>query len=116
MPGIRVQHPTQRNVRYTVVDSAVPYPVPYVCTPPAMGGCGSTHMFKTHHLNLDATGAAIISTGVFDRIKSRLVLDGFTVANVVEDPPRIGIGLASGRPGAWGDIPIVQSPNGREPS
>lgn len=115
MPGIRVQHTTARSCRYTVVDSAVPYPVPFVCTPPALGGCGSTHLFKTHHLNLDETGAVIVSSGVFERIKARLVLDGFRVTNEVERPPTIGIGLASGKPGAWGDIPIIRSPSNAEP-
>ena len=116
MSGIRVQHPTARSVRYTVVDGAVPYPEPYQCTPPEMGGCGSTHRFKTHHLNLDETGAVIVSTGVFDRIRSRLALDGFIVTNEVALPPAIGVGLASGRRGAWGNIPIVRSPSNMEGS
>lgn len=114
MPGIRIQHPSARSVRYTVVDGAVPYPVPYHCTPPAMGGCGSVHDFKTHHLNLDETGAAIVSEGVFERIRGRLALDGFVITNEVERPPAIGVGMASGHPGAWGNIPIVRSPTNRE--
>lgn len=117
MPGIRVQHPTQKNVRYTVVEPENPYPVPYTCTPPEFGGCGSTHMFKTHHLNLDETGAVILSTGVFDRIKARLGLDGFVVGNEVSKPPPLGVGISApkGKKGAWGDIKIVRSPNSKEP-
>ena len=111
MPGIRVQHPTARSVRYTVVDSKVPYPVPYVCTPPALGGCGSTHQFKTHHLNLDETGSAIVSEGVFERIRDRLKLDGFSAYTEVAQPPAIGVGLNPAKAGAWGDIPILASPS-----
>jgi hypothetical protein len=114
MSGIRVQHPTQRSCRYTVVDGSVPYTVPYQCTAPDLGGCGSTHLFKTHHLNLDETGSVIVSTGVFERIKGRLALDGFVVANEVKEPPAITVGMARGA-GAWGDVPIVRSPNNVEP-
>jgi len=112
MPGIRVQHPMARNVRYTIVEPHIPYGRPFDCPPPAAGGCGSTHLFKTHHLNIDGEGAVIVSTGVFDRIKRRLVLDGFVVTNEVAAPPTIVIG-----PGAptWGDIPIVRSPSSTEP-
>lgn len=115
MPGIRVQHPTQRNVRYTVVESDKPYPSPYTCTPPEFGGCGSVHLFKTHHLNLDGTGSVILSTGVFDLIRNRLALDGFVVTNEVKKPPTIGIGMAR-KPGATPDIEIVRSPNHKEPN
>lgn len=116
MPGIRVQHPTQKSVRYTVVEPNVPYPVPYQCTPPDMGGCGSVHLFKTHHLNLDATGSVIVSTGVYDRIKDRLALDGFVTANEVPQPPTLGIGMSRDGSGVWGDIPIVRSPHSEEPT
>lgn len=101
MPGIRLQAPPGvRNVRYTVVEAANPYPVPYTCTSPMMGGCGSTHLFKTHHLNIDDTGAVIVSTGVYDRIKSRLELDGYVLANEVAKPPPI---IVNGMP----DVPAV---------
>ncbi|HEX5016498.1 MAG TPA: hypothetical protein VFX15_02805 [Actinomycetes bacterium] len=115
MAGIRVQHPEQRNVRYTVVEPNIPYPVPYVCTPPEFGGCGSTHLFKTHHLNLDSTGAVIVSTGVFARIKDRLALDGFVVANEVKKPPKIGIGMSADKRGMTPGIQIVRSPHSKEP-
>jgi hypothetical protein len=116
MPGIRVTHPDpkKRNARYVVVDSSVPYPEPYTCTPPEFGGCGSTHNFKTHHLNLDETGSVIVSQGVFDRIKERLALDGFVIGNEVKKPPALGIGMGMGE-GQWGNIPIIRSPNSKEP-
>lgn len=111
MSGIRVVHPTSRNVRYTVVDGTVPYPEPYHCTAPAMGGCGGTHLFKSHHLNLDDVGAAIVSEGVFERIKGRLILDGFTEATEVGRPPAIVIDTV--RPG--NNVPIVHSPSNPVP-
>jgi hypothetical protein len=91
------------------VENDRPYPVPYTCTPPEFGGCGSTHLFKTHHLNLDETGAAIVDTVLYQKIRGLLVLNGFVEANEVAKPPAIGVGfgaLVPGR-GAWGDIPIV---------
>jgi hypothetical protein len=115
MPGVRVQHPTQRNVRYTVVEKNKPYPAPYTCTPPDMGGCGSTHLFKTHHLNLDETGAVILSTGVFERINSLLAIDGFKVTNEVIKPPKLGIGMSRAKKGKWADIEVVRSPHHKEP-
>jgi len=112
MAGVRVQHPTARNVRYTVVEPDIPYPVPYQCTPPAIGGCGSTHLFKTHHLNLDDTGAVLIGDGLFERIKGRLALDGFRVTGAVAKPPTVTLGAPSLlRPG----IPILASPHSMEP-
>ena len=114
MPGIRLSHPTQRNVRYTVVEPTIPYGLPYQCTPPEFGGCGSVHLFKTHHLNISDTGAVIVSTGVFDRIKDRLAQDGFTVEGEVAKPPKIGIGMTPGK-GETPGIEIVRSPHSKEP-
>lgn len=113
MPGVRLLHPTARNCRYTVTEGDRPYPVPFTCTPPAVGGCGSVHLFKTHHLNLDETGAVIVSTGVFERIGRRLALDGFAIANEVKAPPPLRVGLA--RPDHLGGVLIVRSPNAVEP-
>jgi hypothetical protein len=96
MPGLRVQHPVRRNCRYTVVER-VPYTEPFHCPPPQVGGCGRVHVFKTYHLNLDETGAVVISRGVYDRIAEALWRDGFRLANTVADPPTIGIGLAAPR-------------------
>jgi len=115
LSGIRVQHPLARNVRYTVVEPDVPYREPYHCTAPEFGGCGSTHLFKTHHLNIDETGAAIISEGVFQRISGRIALDGFVVANEVPKPPLITIGMGVG-PGQTPGITIVRSPTSTEPT
>lgn len=110
MPGVRVQHPTERNVRYTVVEPEVVYSTPYTCTPPEFGGCGSVHIFKTHHLNVDETGAAIVNDVLFKKIRHHLIAEGFVEGNVVKKPPVQGIGLDKQTPGsgAWGNIPIVR--------
>ena len=109
MAGVRVQHPTQRSVRFTVVEKNRPYLEPYQCTPPEFGGCGSVHLFKTHHLNLDETGAAIVGDVLYEKIKGALALNGFVETNVVQKPPTLGIGIGIATPGsgAWGNIPIV---------
>lgn len=107
MPGIRVQHPTVRNARFVVVEKNIPYPVPYTCTPPEFGGCGGTHLFKTHHLNIDEAGACIVSTGVYERIKGLLALEGYQVANEVAKPPRLGIGMNRDKKGMTPGIEIV---------
>jgi len=109
MPGVRVQHPTARNARFTIADGDRPYPKPYTCTPPEFGGCGSVHEFKTHHLNVDETGAAIVERVLYTRIRGLLELAGFRETNEVAKPPAIGIGMAAGRPGAWGNVPIIRS-------
>lgn len=111
MAGVRVQHPTQRNVRFTIVEPDRPYPVPYQCTPPEFGGCGSVHTFKTHHLNLDETGSAIVGDVLYEKIKQHLVLNGFVETNTVERPPALGLGLGPRQEGsgAWGNIPIIRA-------
>jgi len=83
--GIRVQHMTARNTRFSVVEP-LPYEKPYVCKK-----CRTTHDFKTHHLDLDETGAAIVAPGVFERIRGTLATNGFRLANTVERPPAIHI-------------------------
>jgi hypothetical protein len=109
MAGVRIQHPTARNVRFTVTDPNQPYDQPYQCTPPEFGGCGQVHLFKTHHVNLDETGAAIVGDVLFEKAKAHFIAAGFSVTNKVDHPPTMGIGLgpqAKGL-GAWGNIPII---------
>lgn len=110
MAGVRIQHPTQRNVRFNVVEPENPYKEPYQCTPPEFGGCGSVHTFKTHHLNLDETGSVIIGDVLYQKIKQHLIVNGFQELNIVEKPPTLGLGLAAPVPGRgpWGNIPIVR--------
>lgn len=110
MAGIRVTHPTARNCRFTIVENDRPYLVPYQCTPPEFGGCGVTHNFKTHHLNVDEMGSVIIGDVLYEKIKLLLVTNGFQESNVVDRPPTLGIGIKDPQPGtgAWGSIPIVR--------
>lgn len=111
MAGVRVQHPTQRNVRFNITEPDKPYPSgPYQCTPPEFGGCGQIHTHKTHHLNLDETGACIVGDVLYERIKAHLFAFGFVEANVVAHPPALGLGLGPQRNGSgqWGNIPIVE--------
>jgi hypothetical protein len=109
--GVRIQHDTARSARFTVADSTRPYPVPYACTPPEFGGCGSTHLFKTHHLNVDETGAAIVERVLYEKIRGLLVAAGFRETNEVTKPPMLGIGMGPARAGtgAWGNVPIIRS-------
>lgn len=110
MAGIRVQHPTARSCRFTVVENDRPYLTPYQCTPPEFGGCGVTHMFKTHHLNVDEVGSVIIGDVLYHKIKHLLVLNGFYETNEVKRPPTLGIGVGAQIAGSgdWGNIPIVR--------
>lgn len=109
MAGVRIQHPTARSCRFTVVEDR-PYPKPYHCTPPEFGGCGSTHLFKTHHLNVDEVGAVIVGDQLYVKIKHLLTDAGFTETNIVAKPPTLGFGMGPMRigTGAWGNIPIVR--------
>jgi hypothetical protein len=112
MAGVRIVHPTARNVRFTVTDPNQPYDVPYQCTPPEFGGCGQVHLFKTHHLNLDDTGAAIVGDVLWEKAAAYFLANGFSVESEVLNPPTIGLGLAppvAGK-GAWGNIPIIHGP------
>ena len=110
MAGVRVQHPTAKNARFTVVESDRPYPRPYQCTAPEFGGCGSTHLFKTHHLNLDDTGSVIVGDTLYEKIKLLLELNSFQVTNEVAKPPTMGVGIGVHVPGSgsWGNIPIIR--------
>jgi hypothetical protein len=114
MAGIRIQHPTQRNVRFTITDPSVPYSTPRECTPPEYGGCGRVHTHKTHHLNLDEMGACIIGDVLYEKIKGYLVAFGFSETNVVKKPPAMGIGLGPriAGSGAWGNIPVIVAGEG----
>lgn len=111
MAGVRIQHPTQRNVRFNITEPDHPYLQPYQCTPPEFGGCGQVHLFKTHHLNLDETGAVIVGDELYRLARAHFVAAGFIETNIVDKPPTLGIGLAPPEPGrgAWGNIPIVRA-------
>lgn len=83
--GVRIQHPTARNTVFTLMDASRPYRAPWTCPPPP-AGCASTHAFKTYHLRLDETGAAIVSPEIVERLR-RIPGQPFAVANEVASPP-----------------------------
>lgn len=88
MAGIRIQHATRSGERFNFEDPARPYPTPYHCPPPPLGsGCGRLHLFKAVHLELDASGAAIVSPEIWQRYRHLLELHGFVLANEVASPP-----------------------------
>jgi hypothetical protein len=111
VPGVRITHPVQRNVRFTVTEPSIPYNTPFQCTEPLLGGCGQVHLFKTHHLNLDDTGSVIVERVLFEKLKVYLIAFGFVIANDVTRPPPQDLGLAVGPVrliGAQHHIPIVR--------
>ena len=85
MAGIRVQHPTERDCTFTLVDASRPYAAPWTCPPPPEG-CASTHLFKTYHLRLDGACAAIVSREIVERLK-RIPGQPFRIVNEVAEPP-----------------------------
>jgi hypothetical protein len=81
VPGVRIQHPTERNANFTLVDNALPYHEPYTC-----GTCHRVHVFKTYHIKLDETGAGIVSKEVVERLQ-RIPGNPFRITNEVAKPP-----------------------------
>ena len=89
--GIRIQHPTKRSTTFTVVDSSRPYRAPITCGANVvvhgeLRPCGRVHVFKTYHLNLDETGAVIVSHEIVGRLE-RIPGNPFVQANEVRKPP-----------------------------
>lgn len=92
MPGIRLQHVNDRSVTYSIADESRPYRVPLACTGQIvingeLRPCGRTHVFKTYHLNLDETGAVIVSQTIWERMAAKFLAAGFRLANEVKEPP-----------------------------
>lgn len=85
MAGVRVQHPIKRSCSFTLTDASRPYRQPWTCPPPP-AGCASTHLFKTYHLRLDESGAAIVSQEIVERLK-RIPGQPFAISNEVVAPP-----------------------------
>jgi hypothetical protein len=92
VPGVRIQHLTERSATFTIVDGSRPYRAPLTCAASVVANselvpCARTHVFKTYHLNLDETGAVIVSPTIWERMAARLIAAGFRLANAVERPP-----------------------------
>ncbi len=99
--GVRIQHPTERNATFLLVDGRRPYVQPIICA--ACGG--KTHTFKTYHLRLDDTGACIVSTEIVTRLQSLPLMGGFRVVNEVAEPPAQRLAIA--KPVSIDRVPIV---------
>lgn len=99
MAGVRINHPTERGVTFTIVDRNRPYRAPLMCPPP----CARMHEFKTYHIRLDGGGFAIVSPLVWERLQ-RIPTQPFALANEVKDPPTLYVG--AGRPM---DLPRIVS-------
>ena len=81
MPGIRVFHPTEKSVTYTLADQKRPYRVPFECP-----SCHLTHVFKTYHIALDSFGFSIISTEIWEKLQ-HIPSQPFQLSNEVAKPP-----------------------------
>lgn len=112
MPGIRIQHETERNCTLTLVDGKRLYPEPWQCPT-----CGRLHTHKTYHLILDETGAVLVSTEIVERLKALPLMGGFRIANVVESPPeqRVVVAARIDRPQRPIGPPVLVHPTLREP-
>lgn len=82
MAGIRLRHPTLRSGLY-LVKHYRRYKYPMVCPT-----CHTVHLRKTYHLNLDESGAVIVSSIVFERLKE-IGLAGLEIENEVLKPPAL---------------------------
>jgi len=105
--GVRIQHPTERNCTFVMVDASRRYIEPYIC-----GMCGTTHVFKTYHFRLDDVGAAIVSQEIAERLSRPAMRGhGFQIANEVAKPPvqRLVPGVILDR------TPIVRHSEMKEP-
>lgn len=106
MRGVRIQHPTERDCMFTLVDAQRPYVRALLC--PA---CGATHTFKTYHFRLDAAGSAIVSAEIVERLKRLPLQGGFEIANEVATPPPQLVGFG----GSLARVPVVAHPDLKEP-
>lgn len=90
MAGVRIQHRKMRGGMAIVQD---PRPVPpYFCPRcAATAPSYATHTMKTHHIDIDSDGYAIVSVRVWDRLQGLFKNAGFRFQNFVQDPPPLRI-------------------------
>lgn len=65
---------------------------PFIPAPILDCSCGVPHQYKTVHVNVDDTGAALVSQGVLDLIRSAGET-GFSVVGHTPNPPTIRLGI-----------------------
>lgn len=76
---------------FTMVDARKPYRPPFACPV-----CGREHAFKTYHIRLDDTGAAIVSKEIWQRLRT-IPDSGFESVDTVKKPPAQGVAIARQR-------------------
>lgn len=87
MPGIRIRHRALRSclITFPMLDTPMVGPSLYECP-----HCHVEHPFKTIHLWLDDSGAVIVSTGVYEAMRTRWSgPPEFDVVGEVPDPPAL---------------------------
>ena len=62
-------------------------PIPPHPDNPVCRLCGRPHEFKTYHLQLDAEGAVMVSTTIWENMLKLFDHGGFEEVNVVAEPP-----------------------------
>ena len=85
MPGIRLHHAAFASCTY-VVELPQLYPQPYQCP-----SCGKQHDRKAIHLNLDSEGDVIVSTEIYEKLKTAFMA-GLELANEIDNPPPLEVG------------------------
>lgn len=90
MPGIRLHHPTLRNCTIAV-ECVRGYMNPFACPT-----CGTVHLYKTVHLNLDNDGDVIVSPGAWEADLKHVPDLPLTVQNTVKKPPKLIIAADGG--------------------
>lgn len=86
--GVRIRHHTRRNQMLPVPLLHKPHTDPK--KHPRSATCGVCHVWhpcKVLHLQLDQYGAVIVSHEIWADLQRTANCGGFTVANLVEEPP-----------------------------
>lgn len=100
MPGVRLHHPTLRNVTYTITNYAVRLVIPMFCASCSGGPEGDpatprsvVHEFKTLHLNIDALGDVWVHEGIFELMERNGLIEDLQPIRTKGAPPPQVIGF-----------------------
>lgn len=112
--GHRIRHRSLRSCLVTVGLVDTPFRRKGNPIPEGKGCavCGTRHLVKTYHLNLDSDGTCIVSEVIFDNLRRVGAIEGspgggpavavpsadFLYVNEVTNPPPINVGFDRGRP------------------
>jgi predicted RNA-binding Zn-ribbon protein involved in translation (DUF1610 family) len=87
--AVRIHHPTLRNCIFTVAEPARTYETPFPCPM-----CGISHVYKTHHLVLDANGDTVVSQEILQLFEEGgVVKQAKATKEVIPRPVVIGLPL-----------------------